>query len=176
MPLQGEEGRKLRILADLDRIQDCIDRGARGEARELLCALPLIATPLDDCAAEIGQLFLIFDYPLMAARFWYYVDNRTEAMERVIRQFEHSCGGNPEVITQSVGGFWNPAFPPREQITKLEREASRLREKFDYEYDPAAPRWRENLACLYNAFVLLVILFVFVMGFVYIVKLTRNAV
>lgn len=175
MPIGGEDERRRRLLADLDKIQECIDRGNVEEARERLCALPLIATPLDACAAEIGQLFLNFDYPEMAARFWYYVDDRTEAMEKIVKRFEESCGNNPEVIRQSVGGFWKPAFPPHARMLDLQHAESDLRRRFDYEHHPSGPRWRERLDCLNSVTVVLGGLFVFLMGLVYIAKLIKEA-
>jgi hypothetical protein len=174
MPIRGEGDRRRRLLADLDTIQESIDRGNVEEARERLCALPLIATPLDECAAEIGQLFLNFDYPEMAARFWYYVDDRTEAMEKIVKRFEESCGNNPEVIRQSVGGFWKPGWPANGRIHDLERAESKLRQEFDYEYAQPAPHWRDRLSLLGCGLIAFALLFVLTMGLIFIGKLVSE--
>lgn len=168
MPLHSPEDRRQRVRDDLALIRSCLDRGETVGARERLCALPMIASADDDSAVEIGQLFHDLGFPEMAGRYWYFVEERTGGMEAAVRRFEESCGGNPRVIGNALGMWGTLPVPDHGRMQELEQAEREWEERFDYGWEATSRWWKDRLVSLGCGAIAFAVLFVFVMGIVFI--------
>lgn len=170
MPLYGENDRRKRIRDEMERIRRCREEGDSADACERLCALPVIATPYDDEAEEVGRLFLDFGFPEMAGRFWYFHESPTPEMSVAINRFEESCAGNPRIISDALGAVWpslEDGSPAGLRQSHLDRDVADLRRRFDYEF-ASHPRWIDRLWLVGCAGVAFVVLFVLSVGVIFI--------
>ena len=76
----------------LSRVQDDLDRGDLGQARDRLHGL--IAQYSEDLSlrARLAEVYAELRYPRMAGRYWYLEGDKSPQMQEACRAFEESCG------------------------------------------------------------------------------------
>jgi len=153
------------IDAELAIVGHDVDEGRLNDARERLRALCFFAS--DRNCLEFGQLFLRVGIPEMAGRFWYFEENPTAEMTDAIRAFEKSCGNSPILIGNSLR-----LFPHRRMendvLERLRADERNLIDRYDYNFAPRSHWATDRLILVGCSIVGFVVLFVLMMGGIFI--------
>jgi len=158
-----------RLENDLTAIRTAIDAGQLDDANLTLAAVSLNASPGGEFSKEIGDLFLRLGFPAMAGRYWYLLDDKSDRMRAACKEFERSLGNNPVWISHVLCWVSNPSPQAKARIQELREKAGDFGRKYQYDLKPLRG-WRDRIALLGCGIVAVVVIFVFVMGIVFIVK------
>ncbi len=167
MAASGNESDR-RLEADLAEIRKAISHGQTEEATKRLLGVSYNCVPGTTHSQEVGDLFMELGFAAMAGRYWYLLENKTDRMTAVCQEFEHSLGDDPGLIAQC---FFRPLLSSPFAITKLEdlwARAKDLRQEYKYDVKPPARGLRDTLGLLGCGIVAFVVMFVFIMGVVFI--------
>ena len=154
-----------RLENDLTSVRAAIDAGRLDDASLVLSGLSLNAPPSSEFSKEIGDLFLRLGFPAMAGRYWYLLDDKSDQMLAACKEFEHSLGDNPVLISHvfllcSV----NDSSPQvRARFQELQAKADDFGRTYQYPWKPERG-WRDRIALLGCGIVATVVILVFVMG------------
>ncbi|GEM_PF-762758 len=110
----------------LSRVQDDIQRGDLGKARDRLHGL--VARYPDDLTlrARLAEVYAELQYPRMAGRYWYLEPEKTPGMLEACRTFEESCGRDALQMLLAIKFRGDPAVLPthsREILEGLQRHS-----------------------------------------------------
>ena len=110
----------------------------------------------------------------MAGRYWYLLEDQSDQRIAACDEFERSLGANPVLILDAVGFVRNASPHARTKLLDLRSKATAFRQEHQYPWKPAKG-WRDRVALLGCAFVGFVVMFIFVMGITFIIKLVGES-
>ena len=159
-----------RLEADLAAITNAISAGQLEDAKRILIGIPLHVSPGSEFSQQIGDLYLELGLTAMAGRYWYLLEDKSDRMVVACEEFERSLGGNPCLISDAMG--WCPELSPyaKARLTELREKAKCFRREYGYEVRPARG-WRDRACLLGCAIVSFIVMFIFVMGITFIVRM-----
>ena len=134
-----------RLETDLAAIRTVMASGQLKDAERMLAGVSLNVSPASEFSKRIGDLYLQLGFPVMAGRYWYLLDDKSDRMLAACNEFERSLGNNPVLIAEAIG--WLSAFSPyaKARFQDLHEKARELRRT--YQYDVTPPKgWRDRVA------------------------------
>lgn len=84
------------------KVEEDIEKGDLGKARDRLHGLIISYPNHLELRKKLGDVYWKLQYPAMAGRYWYFVENKTDEMTKACQLFEKECGYNPEMILRSL--------------------------------------------------------------------------
>jgi hypothetical protein len=159
-----------RLEALLAAIGTAIAAGTLDDAKQLSVAIPQYVSPGGELSQQIGDLYLELGLTVMAGRYWYLLEDKSDQMVIACEEFERSLGHNPRLILEAMGWCRERSPYARASLTELVEQSIRIRREHQHETRP--PRGLQDRAFLLGcAVVSLAIMFVFVMGITSIVHM-----
>jgi hypothetical protein len=162
-----------RLKTDLAAIRTAIAAGRLEEAKRMIAAVPLNAPPSSELSREIGGLYLDLGFPVMAGRYWYLLEDKSDQMIAACDEFERSLGANPVLISKVFGWVRNVSPHAKAKLLDIHNKAMALRREHQYEWKPQRG-WRDRVALVGCALVGFVVMFIFVMGICFIINLVGD--
>ena len=156
-----------RLDTDLAAIGAAIEAGQLEDAKRMLLGVSLNVFPGGKSSQQIGDLYLELGFPAMAGRYWYLLDEKSDRMVMACEEFERSLGDNPRLISEAMG--WSPGLSPhaKAKLAELHARTRDLCREYRYDIKPQKG-WRDRVALLGCAVVGFIVMFVFVMGTIFI--------
>jgi hypothetical protein len=148
-------------------IRSSINEGKIEEAKIKLQAISVNYPPGVQSSKEIGDLFLELGFSAMAGRYWYFVENKSDQMMAICKEYEHSLGDNPILILQALGWPSNPSPYTKAILKELQKNAAEFREKYQYPLK-FSRGLGDRFALLGCAIVVFIVMFIFINGVVFI--------
>lgn len=160
-----------RLEADLAAIRDAIADGRADEARKKISGIPVNFSSGGRLSKEIGDLYLELGFQVMAGRYYYLLEHKSDLMLAACEEFERSLGNNPVLIVGTLGRPHDASAFAKARLKELYRQAGAFRREHGYAVEPA--RLQDRLALLGCGIVAFVVLFVLVAGITFIAKWFR---
>lgn len=159
-----------RLEALLAAITTAIAAGKLDDAKQMSVAIPQYVSPGCEMSQQIGDLYLELGLTAMAGRYWYLLEDKSDQMVIACEEFERSLGHNPRLILEAMGWCRERSPYAKARTTELLKQAYRIRREHQHETRPARG-WRDRAFLLGCAVVSFAIMFVFVMGIMFIVRM-----
>jgi hypothetical protein len=154
--------RNERIDSDLSHIRSVFFEGLIDEATQKLAVVSSAFPPGSPHSKEIGDLFWELNFPAMAGRYWYFLNDKSDRMRSACIEFERSLGNNPILIYESF--LKSPVVSSSEVESKLKELKNRAIELYDQIKNPLRKSRGDRLALLGCGILTFMFLFVFFVG------------
>lgn len=157
--------RSLWCREDLAELRALVEADRRQEAANLLKQLSLHRCIHSDRARELGDLCARLGYTVLAGRCWYLEEHQTPEMQAACREFERSCGENPQLIAESLGSWIDEPVESyaRRRIDELQSQAAPIHSR-DKELGRVARNWWGRVVGLGCLLIFAAMVIVFLIG------------
>lgn len=160
----------MRLEADLAAIKSAIAAGQLDDAKRILAGVSLNALPGSEFSRQIGDYYFELGYPAMAGRYWYLLEDKSDRMVCACEEFEHTLGDNPCLIHDTIPWFPGSSTYAATALAELHNQAEAFRREHRYDVRPQRG-WRDRCCLLGCAIISFIVLFVFIMGTIFIAKM-----
>jgi hypothetical protein len=162
--------REARARADLAEVQSAIAHGQRNEAIAKLQAVALNVPPGQILSKDIGDFFYELGFAEMAGRYWYLLDDKSDAMVVACQKFEHSLANSPGQIADAFMSTLQAKVQPCEwvRLRELRDQARAYRNAHEYSIEPRNRAVQGRIVLFCCATITCLVLFLMAMGVVYI--------
>lgn len=147
----------------LDSIRNDLNAGDLDSAREQLKGIPPQVGSTSEFSQEIGELYWQLDYPAMAGRYWYLIENKTPEMISACKDFEHSCGDHPYEILNTLGWRFDGTPYAQNKLYELQKHYKAIQDSIPpFELQKTG---RDRIALIGCGVVSIVLIFIIAFGF-----------
>lgn len=138
----------MSIEKTFKKIQEDIEKGDLGKARDRLHSLIFAYPDEIPLRRKLAEIYSILKFPSMAGRYWYLEEIKNKEMEIAIEIFEKSCGKDPLKILFALKFRGNIDKLPKyskDKLLKIQLECKNKYGAYPVFGLKGIKRWEKNL-------------------------------